>query len=286
MQVGLSSYSLSKAIRAGEMDILAAIRWVAENGGEHIELSPSGYTLTNHPALVAAVLKETAKCGIAISSYTVRADFIKPTEAEYRAEIRRIKAEVEIGRDLGVKRMRHDAGSRPREEATIANYEQDLPQLIAACREIADHAAPYGITTSVENHGFHVQGSERVQRLILGVDRPNFRTTIDIGNFLCTDEDPVAAVKNNIAFASHVHMKDFYVRLSDPGEGFFQSRHGRYLRGAIVGQGDVAVPEIIKIIRDSGYDGFISIEFEGLEDCRVGSRIGMQNVRRLWDAAK
>jgi len=85
MQVGLSSYSLSKAIRAGEMDILAAIRWVTENGGEHIELSPSGYTLTDNPALVEAVLKETAKCGIAISSYTVGANFIKPTEAEYLA---------------------------------------------------------------------------------------------------------------------------------------------------------------------------------------------------------
>lgn len=284
MKVGLSTYSLAHAIREAKMDVLGAIRWIAENGGEQVELSPAGYSLTGNPALVESVVQEAGKCRIAISSYTIGANFIKPTEAEYRAEIKRVKGEVDIGGALGVKRMRHDAGSRPAAEATVANFEADLPRLIEACREVADHAAQYGITTSVENHGFHVQNSERVQRLVLGVDRPNFRTTLDVGNFLCADEDPLAAVINNLPFASHVHFKDFYVRDQDPGEGWFRSRRGRYLRGAIVGQGDVPVGEIIGLIRKSGYDGFISIEFEGMEDCQKGSRIGMQNVRRLWDA--
>jgi len=284
MKVGLSTYSLSHAIREGKMDVLGAIRWIADNGGEQVELSPAGYTLTGNPKLVEAVVQQAATCGIAISCYTIGANFIKPTATEFRAEIERIKGEVDIGAALGVKRMRHDAGSRPPAETSVANFEADLPLLIEACREIADHAAQYGITTSVENHGFHVQNSERVQRLILGVDRPNFRTTLDVGNFLCADEDPVAAVTNNLPFASHVHFKDFYVRDADPGEGWFRSRRGRFLRGAIVGQGDVPVGEIIGLIRKSGYDGFISIEFEGMEDCQKGSRIGMQNVRRLWDA--
>ncbi len=284
MKVGLSTYSLSRAIREAKMDVLGAIRWISENGGEQVELSPAGYTLTGNPSLVKDVVSTAKACGIAISSYTIGANFIQPTVAEYRSEIERIKSEVDIGAALGVTRMRHDAGSRPPAEATVANFESDLPRLVDACREVADHAAQYGITTSVENHGFHVQSSERVQRLVLGVDRPNFRTTLDVGNFLCVDEDPIAAVKNNLAFSSHVHFKDFYVRQRDPGEGWFRSRHGRFLRGAIVGQGDVAVADIITLIKASGYDGFISIEFEGMEDCQTGSRMGMQNVRRLWDA--
>ena len=31
MKVGLSTYSLSRAINAGEMDVLGAIEWIAEN---------------------------------------------------------------------------------------------------------------------------------------------------------------------------------------------------------------------------------------------------------------
>jgi inosose dehydratase len=130
-----------------------------------------------------------------------------------------------------------------------------------------------------------MQGSERVQRLVLAVDRENFRTTLDVGNFLCVDEDPVSAVQNNLPFASMVHMKDFYIRESVPCDGWINTTHGRYLRGAIVGLGDVDIPKIIKMIKAFGYDGYVSIEFEGWEDCRMGSKIGMANVKKLWEEA-
>jgi sugar phosphate isomerase/epimerase len=265
------------------MDLLGAVRWVAENGGEHIELSPAGWSFGDSPELVEEVKAEAAKAGIEISSYTIGANFIQESSEAVRAEIDRVKKEVDIGGALGVKLMRHDAASRPIPETSIEQFEKDLPGVVEACREVAEHAAQYGITTSVENHGYHMQGSERVSRLILGVGRENYRTTLDVGNFLCADEDPLAAVANNMKYASHVHLKDFYIRDRDPGEGWFRSRRGRYLRGAIVGQGDIDMPAAIRLIKESGYDGFISIEFEGMEDCRTGSRIGMANARRIWD---
>jgi sugar phosphate isomerase/epimerase len=285
LKIGLSSYSLSRAINAGEMDILGAIKWISENGGEHMELSPGRLILAGNDALVKAIVKQAADCGIALSSYTIGANFITETEEAFQKEIKRVKSEVEIAAALGVIRMRHDAGSRPIPDSTVANFEKDLPKLVEACRSVADYAKKYGIVTSVENHGYHVQASERVHRLVLAVDRENFRTTVDIGNFLCTDEDPVSAVKNNIKLASMVHFKDFYRRSpqSDLGEGWFKSKAGYFLRGSIVGQGDIDIPSAVKIIKGSGYDGFVSIEFEGMEDCKTGSRIGMQNLRRYFE---
>jgi len=283
MKVGLSTYSLSQAINAGEMDLMGAIQWIAENGGEQVEFSPSGYSFTDNPDLIKAAVKKSKDLGLDIASYTIGANFIQDTEKEYCAEIDRVKKEVDIAGALGVKLMRHDAGNRPKEEATVENFEKDLPKLADACREVADHAKQYGITTSVENHGFHVQSSERVQRLVLMVDRDNFRTLVDIGNFLCVDEDPFSAVKNNLPFASHIHMKDFYIRKQVPCDNWLETPHGNFLRGAIVGLGDVDVPRIIKLIKDSGYDNYISIEFEGWEECKLGSRVGMANVRKIWD---
>jgi sugar phosphate isomerase/epimerase len=104
---------------------------------------------------------------------------------------------------------------------------------------------------------------------------------------MCVDEDSVAAVKKNLPYASIVHLKDFYLRpaYKNPGEGWFQSLSGNYLRGAIVGQGDIDMPEVIRLVKASGYDGYISIEFEGMEDCRKGSRIGIENAKRLWAEA-
>jgi inosose dehydratase len=64
-----------------------------------------------------------------------------------------------------------------------------------------------------------------------------------------------------------------------------------YLRGAIFGHGDIDVRMILKTIKQSGYEGYISLEFEGLEDCLPGSRTDAGLSRqakklpllRLWD---
>lgn len=55
--------------------------------------------------------------------------------------------------------------------------------------------------------------------VIHATDRPNFKTTLDVGNFMCADEDPVVEVKKNAPYASMVHIKDFYLRSTncDPG---------------------------------------------------------------------
>lgn len=284
MKLGLSSYSLYKAIRDGEMTILDAIQWISDNGGEHIEIVPLGFDLTENPEMIDSIRKSAQEAGIEISNYAVGGNFITETAEGYSEQIENLKRHVDIAARLGVRTMRHDVAARPKEMTSIIQFEEDLPRLVEACGTIADYASQYGIITSVENHGFYIQAADRVQRLIHAVNRSNFRTTLDIGNFMCVDEDPVTSVKKNMPYAVMVHLKDFYLRPSYlyPGEGWFQTSGGNYLRGAITGQGDIDMREVLRIIKSSGYDGYISIEFEGMEDCRLGSRYGLSHVQRLW----
>ncbi|WP_159884219.1 sugar phosphate isomerase/epimerase family protein [Paenibacillus puerhi] len=287
MKLGLSTYSLHRLLHTNEMSLTDAIRWVAEHGGEHVEIVPLSFNLLENPELIDDIRRTAEEVGIEISGYCVGANFVKASEQEYEQEIERTLKHVDIAHRLGVTRMRHDVASRPILETTLENFEADLPRLVQACRLIADHAAACGVTTSLENHGFYVQNSERVRRLVIEVNRPNFRTTLDIGNFLCVDEDPVSAVMNNVAYASMVHLKDFYRRPAsfNPGEGWFRSSHGAYLRGAIFGQGDIDTPAVISALKSSGYDGYVSLEFEGMEEPRTGARIALENARRLWEEA-
>lgn len=267
------------------MDIVGVIDWISTQGAEHIELVPLGFNLVENPGLIKEILKKVNEVGIEISNYAIAANFITDTKELYVQEIERVKKEVDIANQLGVKLMRHDVAWRPVEEASILQFEKDLPLLAEACQEIADYAAQFGITTSVENHGFYVQASDRIQSLLHHVNRDNFKTTLDVGNFLCVDEDPVAAVKKNLPIASMVHIKDFYYRppYKNPGTGWFQSSSGNYLRGAIVGHGDIDIPEVLKVVKTSGYDGYLSIEFEGIEDCKTGTKIGFDNVKKIWN---
>ena len=287
MKIGLSSYSLSRAIGSGNMGILEAIDWIANEGGEHIEIVPGAFDIhaEKMPEKIAARAKEA---GIDVSSYTIGANFLQPDAEARAAEVARVKSEVDIAARLGVRFMRYDAGWRPIPEATVENFEKDLPFVADGCREVADYAVKYGITCSVENHGYHFQGAERVRRLVNLVGRPNYRTTMDVGNFVCADDDPVSAVRTNIGIASFIHFKDFFRRTAgNPpvGEGWSRTRGGNFIRGTIVGHGDVELRPIVKIIKDSGYDGYVSVEFEGREDCVWGCHVSLANTRLLFAEA-
>ncbi|MFD1954922.1 sugar phosphate isomerase/epimerase family protein [Paenibacillus thailandensis] len=288
MKVGLSSYSLLNALKSGEMTVLDAIQWIADNGGEHMEIVPYGYTLADNLPLADAVRDKAEKAGIALSNYSMPANFVQETEELFQAEVERVKRHVDLVHRLGIRHMRHDvtAFSLPKENMTIEWFENHLHWMVRGSRLIADYAAQYGMTTSIENHGFSVQASDRVQRVLHAVDRPNFKTTLDIGNFMCVDENPIVGVMKNLPYASLIHFKDFYFRHYDeyPGEGeWFATANGNYLRGAIVGQGDVDVRRIVKLVKSFGYDGYITVEFEGMEECKRASKIAMDNLRRIWE---
>ncbi len=288
MKIGLSTYSLLGAINKGEMTVLDVVQWIADNGGEHMEIVPYGFTLVDNLELADAVRDKAKEVGIELSNYSMPANFVQETQEEFDKEVARIKEHVDLLHRMGIKHMRHDvtAFTLPPEKITIEWFEKNLHLMVEGSRQIADYAAQYGITTTIENHGQCVQHSDRVQRVVLEVDRPNFKTTVDVGNFLCVDEDPIVGVKKNLPFASLVHFKDFYIRPFDenPGGGkWFTSANGNYLRGSIVGQGDIDIRKIVKLIKDSGYDGNITLEFEGMEECREASKIGMENLRRFWE---
>lgn len=284
MKLGVSTYSLFGALQAGTMNVLDVIDWVAELGGEHVEIVPLGFDLHKNPELVDQIRERAAARRIDISNYAIGANFASDSGIDFEAEVERVIREVEIAARLGVKLMRHDVASSP--DISQENFDREFIRLVEACRRIADAAKPYGITTSVENHGYFIQHSSRVDALVTGVNRSNFRTTLDVGNFMCVDELPSSAVQRNLEIASMVHVKDFYVRpkVQPPGEGWFPTSHGNWLRGAIVGHGDIPMWDIVKMIKASGYDGYISLEFEGLEECRQGTRIGLENVKRIWNA--
>lgn len=290
MKIGISTYSLLNAIKSGEMNVLDVVQWVADNGGEHLEFVPYGYTLVDNLELADQVREKADELGIELSNYCMPANFVQDTEEELDAEVRRIKEHVDLVNRMGMKHMRHDvtAFTLPPEKRTVKYFEDSLPLIVKGSRLVADYAAQYGITTSVENHGMAVQHSDRVRRVVQQVDRYNFKTTLDTGNFLCVDEDPIVGVKKDLPYATMVHFKDFYIRPYDenPGDGaWIKTANDNFLRGSILGHGDIDIRKIVKLVKDSGYDSYISIEFEGMEECKNATKIGMDNLKRFWNEA-
>lgn len=288
---GFSSYSFHSKLSTGEMTLPDVIDWVADSEGEHLELAVVGSNgvdgpipnLDSDPRYVDSIREKAEKAGVILSNIAIGAD-LSGDPAAVEAEVKRVEAYVDLAEQLGIKLMRHDVVAHAGVQGDDTPlFEDVLPRIVGAAKEIAQYAAGKGITTSLENHGFFVQAADRVRRIVHAVDEPNFKTTLDVGNFVCVDEDPTVSVPQNLPYAMIVHFKDFYIRPADrdPGEGWFRSRGGKYLRGAIVGNGDIDLWSVARSIKASDYSGFASIEFEGHEDCLLGCSRGIANAKRL-----
>jgi len=273
MQISVSSYSFSKM----KSSPIERLRLAKELGFAAIEFTEVDMDTAKR------LREESDKLDFPIICYTVGADFLQVKSIE--AEADRLYKQVDIARALGVHLMRHDAsrGFQPF-RAAHSGFAEALPLLAKGCRQVTEYAAEKSVITMVENHGFFCQDSERIAALVGAVSHPNFGALVDIGNFLCADEDPAIACGNVAALALHVHAKDFHVKSGsgrNPGRGWFRSRGGNYLRGAIIGHGNVPVRQCLGNLKRAGYDGYVSIEFEGMEDCVEALRIGRENLLAL-----
>ncbi len=288
MKIGASTYSLSKAIKAGAFDVLGAFDWLAENGGEHIEIVPlqGVFSLVETPELATTMAGHAKRLGLGISCYTFGASFIDCTADAFKAELDRVKKHVDQAARLGTHRVRHDVGFRPAGQNSDAQFERDFPALADACGAIADYAAPLGLTTMIENHGLHVQGAERVLRLYRAVDRSNFRLLVDTGNFYPVEfANTLEAIRQCAPYAGMAHVKDHHIRTTAPDclEGWRDRGRGIFTRPAIAGEGDIDIGAALGHLKKAGFDGYLSLEYEGHEEARHANRRGMDNVRRLWD---
>jgi sugar phosphate isomerase/epimerase len=265
------------------------VRWLVETAGVDIlEISPVGYSLLEDPALVRRII--SAAGTVPVTNYTVGADFLQPTQEAYDAEIERVKRQIHIGCELGANLIRFDSvgWNIPREKMSIEYYVKDIQKIIASYETVCAYARQFDVTILNENHGLYVNGADRIRALMTGVKAENFGHLLDVGNYLCVDEFPEAAIKTVWPFVRHIHVKDFYIRPRDynAGDGFwFATTYGNHLRGAVVGQGDMNMQLIFRDIVSNGYGGNITLEFEGMEDCLWGVKTGLENTRRLYAEA-
>ena len=139
-------------------------------------------------------------------------------------------------------------------QLNIEVYEEGKGDPVEISRRGIEYAKTKGIRTMMENHGYFCQDSDRVERIVTGVADSNFGLLLDMGNFLCADENPVVAFGKLMPYVSFVHAKDFHVKSGNniaPVDGFFTTRGGNYLRGAVLGHGDVPVFQCLSLAKNA-----------------------------------
>ena len=281
MKISVSSYSFSQYINAGKMTQFDCVAKAKEMGFDAIEfINIVGETLEEQKENAAKIKAEAERVGIEINAYTIGANLYHETQEESDKEINRLKEQLDVANVLGVKVMRHDVCWSLGKTGNARSFDLMLPTIAENARKVTEYAATLGIKTCSENHGFIAQDSDRVERLFNAVNHDNYGLLVDMGNFLCADENPAIAVSRVAPYAIHAHAKDMLVKNKPFDTNCLITRGGNYLKCVAVGQGDVPVEQCIRILKNAGYDGFLSIEYEGSDDCIEGIALGLKNLRK------
>lgn len=287
MKIGVSAYSFNRYVNDNKITLAEIVKKAAELGFDGFEMLPRYFNAQKSSAGEAKELRRMlADAGLTLSCYTLGNDFGLP-DPRRRAEIDRIRAEVDIALFLGVRTCRIEAawGVKPPDAAT---YEEAYARVVAATKEVAEYALKCGVKLGVENHGRYMSRCAQILQLIKDVNSPAYGANPDIGNWLAMDDDPLASCRELAQYTFHVHAKDFRRRPPEPsqGAGWGKSVLGWQIQGAVVGEGDVPVQPILQAFKSQGYDGFLSLEHESPEDPIEGMRRSLANLRQMVAALK
>ena len=284
MKSCISTYSYHRLYVESDFTRFDAIDKTKELGCEGIELvlddnTPDGSTPREHALALTAHAKEV---GLEVPIYTTGANFFVP---DPEREVERICKHIDIASECGIPLLRHDITyAYPPEYDGVKTYQHVIEAVAPIISNVADYAKSKGVMTCSENHGRLMQDSNRMLELFNAVDNTNYGFLCDVGNFGGVDEDCFTSVSRLLELIVHVHAKDCFTRSGmsyNPGAGYNLSRGGNYRRATIVGHGNVPTYQILNAIRASGYDGYVSLEFEGMETVMDGVTIGTQNLQRM-----
>ena len=236
------------------MDLFEAMALFRELGYEGIEIRVASDGQLDVDAWTSgqrdAVVRRAGEVGIAICCLTsYYRDFVSPEKRD--AEIAGLKRVAEIAADLGCPLIRAMGGAcnTPEKRESVIRERG-----IAGLREAADHAAPLGVKLAVETHiGYQCLSARGTAEFVANVDHPHVGILLDYAwVHYAGSETAREAVEAACPYLLHCHAKDWSYPDGD--------RERR--RAALMGEGDVDLRAFLAALREIGYQGYVSDEYE------------------------
>ena len=257
MKLSLSMWSLVELANVGEMNLMQFVDVAASQPVSGVELLDHFWR--DKKSEIPAVKKKIADADLEIAVYSVSNDLFQPDTNARQQQLTYLKRGVDVANELGVSLLRVFSGSY-REGYS---QEQGLAWICEGLAMAADYAEQNGVTLALENHGLFAGRSQQVRDIIEAVNSPALCANLDTGNFLLAGENPLTAVKNLADLAALVHLKDLDYADARQTDHVFKSLDGKHFTGAALGGGLVELEAVIATLEEAGYDGWLSLEYEG-----------------------
>ena len=260
-RIGISTYSFWRFLDDSRVKIDECIRQSAAMGFDAVEILHRQMDGEANDYLQG--LKKTAILeGVDLCGLSIHQSFVSPDADSRKKNVEHTINCINLAYKLGIPTMRlntgrwgttkdfdqlmKDRGIEPR----LPGYNDDeeaYKWVIDSIQQCLKPAQECGVLLALENHwglGLTPQG---LLRIVNAVNSPWLGVLMDTGNFL---EDPYDRLAMIAPKTVYVQAKTYY------GGGLWYSL-------------DLDYPRIAGILRNAGYRGYVSLEFEGHEDWRT-----------------
>lgn len=272
-RIGVSSYSFWGFQRAELKAMDVCIDHAARMGFDGFEILQRQLDSTD-PAELMKVKRHAFLAGIDLMGYSTHQGFLSPDKEIRNKNIDETVKCLEQAYQLGIPTMRVNSGTwgtskdfnelmaNRGEEKPLEGYNEEdaYGWVIEAYQELAREAGKRGVVMGLENHWGLGRTVEGVKRVVDAVDSPWLKVTLDTGNFL---EDPYDRLKALASETVLLQTKTYY------GGGVWYTL-------------DLDYDRIGRIMREAGYSGYVSLEFEGKEDPLTAIPKSLELLRKAF----
>lgn len=272
-RIGVSSYSFWGFNREDLRPIDVCLEHAGRMGFDGFEILQK-QLISTEPVELMKIKRRAFLLGMDLMGYSTHQGFLSPDKAERQKNVDETTRCLEQAYQLGIPTMRVNSGrwgtsknfddlmaNRGEEKALDGYGEEDaFGWVIEAYQQLAKEAEKRGVTMGLENHWGLGRTVEGVKRVVEAVNSPWLRVTLDTGNFLENPYDRIAALAGDAVL---LQAKTYY------GGGVWYSL-------------DLDYERIAKIMRDAGYTGYVSLEFEGKEDPLTAIPKSLEMLRKCF----
>lgn len=242
-KLGVAAYSYRKHLQgpSKNMTMFDFIRTCAELGTDGVELTEYYFEKPITPEYLMK-LKHTAHLwGQAIIGTPIGNVFTHPAGPQRDQQIETYKKWVDVSAALGSPAIRTFAGNAPKgSDESVARR-----NVVETLEIVCDYAAQKGVFVALENHGGVVAKADGLLEIVHAVKSPWLGINLDSGNFRTAD--PYGDLARCAPYAVTMQYKVEMFPNGGPAE-------------------HADLPRILKILRDAGYRGFVTLEYEAKEE--------------------
>lgn len=254
--IAVSTYSYWRYRDDSKMSIVECIDLAADAGFDAVEVLHVQMQDESNAAM-QKIKQRAFRRGLGLCGLSTHQSFVTPDAAKRQENVDHTIKCIEMAYAMGIPTIRVNTGrwgtsgsfdelmANKGIEPTLDGYtdDQGFEWVIDGLEKCLSTAEKCGVVLGLENHWGLGRTADGVLRVINAVDSPWLRATLDTGNFL---ENQYQQYQQLAPEAVYVQAKTYF------GGGTWYTLEIDYAR-------------VAKILRNVGYRGYISLEFEGQE---------------------